>query len=494
MAVGAGGAGWGHGLGGDRGLGVSMSAAGRGLNDRGCMVDQTGGGEMFKGLFYDFESEEQFVALVEKVRGKCEADGNCSLWSGSVTAKGHPVSYQNRGASYSLRKLVFQATNPNHVIPLCPFKLVCSCGNDRCLNPEHMIVKERESWDVVKIRERLDTNCICVPAEDGFDMGCKLWNGSLFEGYGMTSIACKSRFVHVLAMLLEGGIQTPPTDAKGNTLMVRHICKNKNCFEVSHLEWGTAKQNGEDRIRDGTNLAGEDHPGAKISNEVALAIKMSWVPIGDPDYMTQRPRAEKFGVHLCIVRDIDGGRTWSHLPGPANKPQREKATPQNKSDRNNLSDDDMSTLISRIADKVTITPGLSKDPKVTSPCHMFTGSTTNNGYGKMRYKHTGFHPHIIVCEHKMNRRTPDGLIVRHTCGNKLCVSPCHLEFGTKKENRLDSIIHGDIKHKFTIEDIKRIRCIPITDRVAVQEVADAFDVRIDYIQSIINKKIWLFVE
>lgn len=45
---------------------------------------------------------------------------------------------------------------------------------------------------------------------------------------------------------------------------------------------------------------------------------------------------------------------------------------------------------------------------------------------------------------------PKGMVVMHTCNNKKCVSPLHLELGTQKQNILNSIKDGifHINHNY----------------------------------------------
>lgn len=449
----------------------------------------------YEGVFYSFESKAQFDALVAKVKAKCDStEDGCEIWQGwaAIGDSDTRPKYKGNGSSYDLRRLIFQAAFPEASLPQTTFTLVCSCKNPRCLKPEHLQVKSHE-WNVDTIRARLDAGRTRAPPTLGFDVGCLIWNRCTSpEGYGIINVDRSSRFTHTIALLLHQGIQTPPKGPDGLPLMVRHKCVNRHCCEPAHLEWGTAKENGEDRVRDGTSLAGENSPLAQMSTETASAIKMSWRPRGDPEYLTQAQRALKFGVRECVVNNIDVGGSWNHLPGPSNKPVTAKA-PKVKITRDDLTEEIIKELISRIRKKVTVTPGLSKDKSITSPCHIWTGSISQ-GYGNMKYKNLGIRPHIIVCEHNKRERTPEGQVVRHICGRKDCVSPDHLTFGTRPDNWVDSVLHGDIKHKFTIEDIRRIRLIPITDNEAIRKEAEDNNVAYGYIQGIIRKRIWAAIE
>lgn len=449
----------------------------------------------YKGIFYDFESEEKFNALVQKIRGRCTKEENgCEIWPGEINNKDPRFTDRDSKPAYvSLPRLIFQAANPDFVLPDAPYKIVRSCNNDRCISPDHIQVSERVLWDTDAILKRLNAGCSRSSPSHGFEKGCLLWyKCTVPEGYGSINIDRKSRRVHVVALLIHEGLTEPPMGPDGKPLMVRHMCANRNCCEASHLEWGTAKQNGEDMVRDGKSGAGEDSPLAQMSNETASTIKLSWRPRNDPEYMTQVERAKKFGVTVNVVNSIDCGATWKHIPGPPNKPEK-KVTEQTLLTRDDLDDAIMNTLVSRINAKVKITPDISKDPDIKTPCHIFNGADSQ-GYGIIGYKNLALRVHIVVCEHKMKQKTPDGLIVRHICGNKKCVATDHLKFGTRSENLADAIKHGDLIHKFSIDEVQRIRKIPITDTKAIKKEADDYDVRYDYIQGIINKRIYASVK
>jgi hypothetical protein len=449
---------------------------------------------MFKGLFYDFESEEQFVALVEKVRGKCKAEGECLIWQGGMQ-RGYPQFMLNQSESYRPRQLMFQDANPNYPLPQARVKIVCSCKNEKCLNANHLQVELLyKPWDTVAIHARLIEGCIRLQPTDGFDVGCLIrTKGIDARGYGHMSVNNKPMLTHTVSLLLNDKLTTRPIGQDGNKLMVRHKCANTGCCEPSHLEWGTPMENSDDRNRDGTHIVGEKNPCATITKDVASAIKLSWKPRGDPGYQSQSQRANYFGVSISLVGNIDAGASWNYLPGPSNKPGKIQGTERRKVDRDNLSEEDMKTLIDRIASRVKITPGISKDASLELPCHIFTGRQTE-GYGVLRFHKLDFKAHVIVCEHKMKQRTPQGEVVRHRCGQKLCVCPDHLTFGTRTDNWYDAVMHDDVKRKLSVDDVKSIREIEITDVIAIRQAAKNHDTSAQHIKAIIRREKWTFIE
>lgn len=72
-----------------------------------------------------------------------------------------------------------------------------------------------------------------VPSEDG----CLIWSGSKYSnGYGCFSFLGKNTLAHRTSYLLFTGGLTP-------TLVVDHICRNKDCVNPEHLRQATQKEN-----------------------------------------------------------------------------------------------------------------------------------------------------------------------------------------------------------------------------------------------------------
>lgn len=74
----------------------------------------------------------------------------------------------------------------------------------------------------------------------------------------------------------------------------------------------------------------------------------------------------------------------------------------------------------------------------TAMCWIWHGQKVN-GYGRFR----GERAHRYA--YQLHRGAiPDGLMIRHMCGNKRCVNPDHLEPGTMADNAQDGIRLGEI--------------------------------------------------
>ena len=92
-------------------------------------------------------------------------------------------------------------------------------------------------------------------------------------------------------------------------------------------------------------------------------------------------------------------------------------------------------------------------------CELWDGPTFSNGYGQ----HGGRGAHRVAYE-QVHGPIPKGLVVRHTCDNKLCINPAHLLLGTQADNIQDKCERqrqakgtAANKSKLTDEDIRSIR-------------------------------------
>ena len=143
--------------------------------------------------------------------------------------------------------------------------------------------------------ERFNASLVVTPS-------CWLWVAGCFEsGYGRFFLDGKLRRAHRVSYELHHG----PI----GRLHVLHRCDRRACVNPDHLFLGTHDDNMADMARKGrvvnNPLRGAAAPGAKLTDEQALAIK------GDP--RRQADIAAQYGIHQVLVSRIKTGKAWAHL-------------------------------------------------------------------------------------------------------------------------------------------------------------------------------------
>jgi hypothetical protein len=120
------------------------------------------------------------------------------------------------------------------------------------------------------------------------------------HGYGQfNNGSCRPSLAHRYICLKFHGIPSRPT------MEAAHSCGNKTCVNPRHLRWASRSENEHDKRLHGRDNSGERHGMSKLEESAAIAIRNSANSHADI--------AKQFGVSLQCVKDIKGGRRWTHL-------------------------------------------------------------------------------------------------------------------------------------------------------------------------------------
>lgn len=99
-----------------------------------------------------------------------------------------------------------------------------------------------------------------------------------------------------------------------------------------------------------------------------------------------------------------------------------------------------------------------KKISITEDCHVWQGCLTPDGYPRVgRNGNPNIRAHRYFYEQYHCEKIPEGLVVRHTCDNPLCLNPEHLILGTVLENVEDRSERCRTTNHITEEQIERIR-------------------------------------
>ena len=130
-------------------------------------------------------------------------------------------------------------------------------------------------------------------------------------------------------------------------------------------------------------------------------------------------------------------------------------------------------------------------------CWNWTGPPTWDGYGQF---HCGGETRTHRVSYKyFFREIPEGLLVRHSCNNRRCVNPLHLELGTHQDNMNDRNLAGrQARPKgekngmavLTEEEVTRIREMISSGQHKQYEIAEVFCVSASLISHIKHGRYW----
>lgn len=155
------------------------------------------------------------------------------------------------------------------------------------------------------------------------------------------------------------------------------------------------------------------------------------------------------------------------------------------------------TVIITEVDRARIKPFLLPE----GDCLLWAGAVTNRGYGTYKLQsglQTSIHRIMYIAYHGS---VPDGLVVMHTCNEKLCVAEAHLIAGTQQQNSLDALEDGLCNppygeqhwHSVLDEDVVRYVRGQANDGRKARSLSNELSIARQTIQDVIVGKTWKHV-
>jgi hypothetical protein len=342
-----------------------------------------------------------------------------------------------------------------------------------------------------KLKNRLYGKCI-EKNNLNYKNPCLEFQGNIKKFY----VYGKDYYPHRVSYALSNNIfvdNIPTQNIENEKLVIRHghNCL-KNCIEPSHLTIGTQHSENmhADKIRDETLIRGDKAPNSKISEKTALEIKHS------KGEGTQKERSIEFGVSMDIIKDIDLGRSWAHIPDKDgninnNDKKRKKERDRRKSNKLKIfTDEEWESALKILLSKSNISK--CEKENIKTDCHIYQGAQVG-GYGVITYKGYQHKVHILSCSAKYKRKASESEVVRHLCDIKLCCNPEHLDFGSNYENAIDALEYSKVT-KLKESDVKEIKLLFYNKTtMSVVDIAKKYNVSTKTIYSIRNGKSWKHV-
>lgn len=359
---------------------------------------------------------------------------------------------------------------------------------------ESEILYQTKRWVNIKKTSLLQYNAL-------FDNDCLLWTGSRNkQGYGQCRYKGKSSSSHRISWMIKNKLsEIPKHDSDGNKMEIRHLCNVSSCMEPSHLVIGTSLQNGKDKRASDNLLKGENHPNSKINKETARKIKWSKLERSDPNFITKEQRAKLFNVSFSLISSIDRGRTWSHIPDKHGNISRKAANKKLEGSRitrrksvniDKWTLDQWETAKHKLLNnkKYSIRDLTTKLYKDTH-CRKWLGHT-KNGYPRININGAEVYGHILSCMIGNNNVRPDALYACHGCGYSLCIEPCHLYFGTARQNSMDKHKHSTMPTKLNASQVIKIREEYEHGDSTYEKIGKKYNVSYSTIHSVVKRKTW----
>ena len=146
-------------------------------------------------------------------------------------------------------------------------------------------------------------------------------------------------------------------------------------------------------------------------------------------------------------------------------------------------------VIDRLFDRCILDP--------STGCLLWTGYTTELGYGQIRLGSKVVLVHRLMWELTNYQPIPHGCVVLHTCDNPPCCEPMHLELGTHEDNVEDRVHKGRSargerhgRAKLTADDAAAIRRRRAECTESLASLAREFGVHPRAIAKVLSGETW----
>lgn len=132
-------------------------------------------------------------------------------------------------------------------------------------------------------------------------------------------------------------------------------------------------------------------------------------------------------------------------------------------------------------------------------CWDWQGYVNPVGYGKLTHKGKTYRAHRLAWQFFHGNDIPDGMVVFHTCDNRRCVNPYHLELGTQADNMTDKAAKGR-QHRgenhprtsITEDQVRQIRALSASG-LSNSKIARHLNVSASSVKHILQGNSWRHV-
>jgi hypothetical protein len=239
--------------------------------------------------------------VVEKFWTNVEKADECWNWTGRLDKKHKPMlvsaipgsvgprgyskyrEYSARRISLELTGIILDEKHPTHI----------TCGNNLCVNPEHIIYgEEARFWSkVIKLN----------------DNDCWIWIGAYStDHYGKFTFTRKDGSKGTRAHIYSWQLANDRELLRG--MVICHRCDNTLYVNTDHLTLGTPMENSLDMVYKNRQAKGEKNGSVKMNEEKVIQLREL-----RKSGMTLDQLSQEFGLSKSATYSIISGQTWKYL-------------------------------------------------------------------------------------------------------------------------------------------------------------------------------------